>query len=109
MLREQLETEEAQIVAIQEEIAYRQDNPMRYRLSHDYNYGNSPVYAGPYGYYDPYGTPYGPTRADGELAQLSSRLVDLQIQHEGTGARWELFLERARRAGVPPGVLLDYE
>lgn len=104
VLRDQLAAEEAQIEVIQVEIAYREANPLQYQLNHRYNYGRNPVYVDPYGYV----YPTGPSRADEEMSQLSSRLVDIQIQHQATLVRWESFLERARRAGVPPGVIFDY-
>ena len=105
-LRDEIESQEAQIEAIREEIAIRQENPFDYRLSYEYNYGRSPVIGGRYGYYNPYGTSY--SRADEEMSLLSSRLVDLEIRYQATLVRWNTFLERARRAGVPPGVVLDY-
>lgn len=110
-LREELDAEQAQIDALRSELAYREANPRKYRLSHEYNYGRGTVVVdgrGRYRYPD-YGYTTGSTynRADEEFAQLSSRLIDLEIQHRGTLSRWDAFLERARRAGVPPGWLRE--
>ena len=54
-----------------------------------------------------YNPPYGTLRAADEFTQLNSRLIDLQIQHRATLTLWNNFLERARRAGVPPGYLRE--
>lgn len=110
-LREELDSEQAQIDALRSELAYRQANPRKYRLSHEYNYGRGTFVVdgrGRYRYPD-YGYTTGSTynRADEEFAQLNSRLIDLEIQHRGTLSRWDVFLERARRAGVPPGWLRE--
>lgn len=110
-LREELDAEKAQIDALRSELAYREANPRKYRLSHEYNYGRGTFVMdgrGRYRYPD-YGYTTGSTynRADEEFAQLNSRLIDLEIQHRGTLSRWDAFLERARRAGVPPGWLRD--
>ena len=107
-IQDQLEAEESQIGAIRDEIAYREANPFKYRLSYEYNYGRAPVIATPYGYYGTAGNPAGYVRADEEFAQLNSRLIDLEVQHKATLSRWASFVERARRAGVPPGVIYGY-
>lgn len=110
-LREQLDVEQAQIDALFAELAYREANPRKFRLSNEYNYGRGAVvvdhrgiYRYPAGGYTT-GSTY--NRADDEFAQLNSRLIDLEIVHRGTLSRWDAFLERARRAGVPPGWLRD--
>lgn len=105
-LLDQLEIEQTQIDAIRSEIEFRQANPFNFRLSYRYNYGNAPVFRQADGrFVAPYGNPAGYLRADEEFAQLNSRLIDLQIQHQGTQAAWDNFAERARRRGVPPGWL----
>lgn len=110
-LREEIDAEQAQIDALRSEIAYREANPKKFRLSYEYNYGRGAVVVdGRGGYrYPSYGYTTGSTysRADDEFAQLNSRLIDLEIQHRGTLSRWDAFLERARRAGVPPGWLRE--
>jgi hypothetical protein len=107
-IQDQLDAERSQIGAIRDEIAYREANPFKYRLSYEYNYGRAPVIATPYGYYGTAGNPAGYLRADEEFAQLNSRLIDLEIQHKATLSRWASFVERARRAGVPPGIVYGY-
>ncbi len=107
-LREQLDIEQSQIDAIRAELTVRQDNPLDYRLSYRYNYGNAPVFVQPNGRFTaPYGSPSGYLRADEEYAQLNSRLIDLEIQHRGSLSLWDNFVERARRRGVPPGWLRE--
>jgi hypothetical protein len=105
--RDQIDAEVAQIDAIRDEVAYRQANPFKYGLSYKYNYGDAPVTVRrgrAYSIYSP-GNPT--TRAEEEFSQLNSRLIDLEIQHRATVARWNAFQERARRAGVPPGWLRE--
>ncbi len=107
-LREELDSEQAQIDALFGELAYREANPRKFRLSNEYNYGRGIILADQRGYYRYPGRYYSGSsynRADEEFAQLNSRLIDLEIQHRGTLSRWDTFLERARRADVPPGWL----
>jgi hypothetical protein len=107
-LRDQIDIEQSQIDAIRAELDLRQNNPMDFRLSYRYNYGNAPVFRQPNGrFVAPYGSPSGYLRADEEFAQMNSRLIDLEIRHQGTMTQWTNFLERARRRGVPPGWLRE--
>jgi hypothetical protein len=106
-LRDQLDVEQSEIDALSEEIDIRQRNPLKYGLSYEYNFGRAPILVRRGGYYSSTNPLYGNLRADDEFAQINSRLVDLQIQHRATLAQWAIFEERARRAGIEPGVLRE--
>lgn len=110
-LRTQLDAEVAQIDSLRYELAYRDANPLKFRFSAAYNYGRGATVVDRRGrvVYPSYGYGSGSTynRADEEYAQMNSRLIDIEIAHQGTVSRWNAFLERARRAGVPPGWLRE--
>ena len=55
------------------------------------------------GYYNLASPPYPYLREDDEIAQLNSRLIDLRIEQRAVVLERNQYLERARRAGVPPG------
>jgi hypothetical protein len=107
LLREQAFVEEQQIAALRDEIATRQDRPFDYALSYRYNFGRAPIIFRGGQFYSLSNPLYPSLRADEELSQLNSRLIDLEIQYRATRIRLDDFLERARRAGVPPGWLRD--
>jgi hypothetical protein len=111
LLREEVDVERVQIEAIRSEIAYREANPRKFRLSHEYNYGRGAIVVDRRGLsrYPSYGYGTGSaySRSEEELSQLNSRLIDLEIRYRGTLLRWDAFVERARRAGVPPGWLRE--
>ena len=105
-LRLQIDAEQAQIDAIRDELAVREANPFDYGLSYRYNFGNAPVVRSGGGYYGYFAQPNNTYfRATEEFAQLNSRLIDLEIQHRATLSLWYNFLEDARRAGIPDGLL----
>src|SRR5262249_62207205 len=106
-LEDRVDSEQAQIDAIRNEVTYRQNNPFRYGLSYEYNFGKAPIIQRGGRFYSLSNPLYPSLRADEEFSQLNSRLIDLEIQHRATLLERDRFLERARRAGVPPGWLRE--
>jgi hypothetical protein len=104
-LRDRIDAIEAEMAYIEDELVARDENPLDYRLSYEYNHGVARYDAyyrrGAYSYYG------GPRRADAEYYALSERLLDLRGRYEAEQRVWSNFLDRARRAGVPPGYLRD--
>lgn len=105
--RDQLDAEQAQIDSLKAQVAERQKNPLDFGLSYRYNFGNAPILVRNGTFYSLTNPLYPSLRADEEFAQLNSRLIDVELQHKATLARYDNFLERARRAGVPPGWLRE--
>ncbi len=105
--RDQIDAEQSQINGIRDDIADRQKYPFKYGLDYRYNFGNTPIIRRGGQYYSATNPLYPSLRAEEEFSQLNSRLIDLEIQHRATLSRWNSFLERARRAGVPPGWLRE--
>ena len=106
-LQDRVDAEQAQIDDIRSSIAIRQDRPLKFGLSYEYNFGKAPIVQRGGQYYSLSNPLYPSTRADEEFSQLNSRLIDLEIVHRASVLERDRFLERARRAGVPPGFLRE--
>jgi hypothetical protein len=106
-LQDRVDAQQAQIDDIRASLAYRESRPFRYGLSYRYNFGRGPIRYLNGGYYSYYNPPYPYLRADEEFAQLNSRLIDIEIEQRATVLERDRYVERARRAGVPPGWLRE--
>lgn len=96
---------QAQIDDVAGQIDERERHPFDYGLSYTYNYGARPLSLGAFYNRDYNGPIY--LRSDVELAALTDRLSILRTRVADIQYRRDIFLERARRAGVPPGWLRD--
>jgi len=107
-LQDRVDAQQAQIDAIRSNLAVRGDRPFKYGLSYRYNFGaRAPIAIRNGQFYSLQNPPYPYLRADEEFSQLNSRLIDLEIEQQATRLERDRYVERGRRAGVPPGWLRE--